>query len=193
MTREIAFAALLLLAAPCSFAAGKPVSIRDLLTDVPAEDRAAFAGGIMLGDGVVLSADFKPLKSLSDERRTAVKDSFAPKTPPKGRKGKRGTIGRISELLKGVPKPVADEFLDGLVFADGRVVGAATGGLKKAVSPERYKEILDSLAAPGTKPPAGMKGLCGNGWCDDSVCISHGSERLHCESTTNNTCWSTCR
>ncbi len=193
MNLKTPLAVLLLLPASGSFAAGKTVAIKDLLKDVSADDRAAFAGGIMVGDGVVLSADFKPLKSLSDERQTAVKDAFAPKAPSRGKKGKRGKIGRLSDLLKGVPKAAADEFLDGLVFVDGRVVGASTGGLKKSVSPDRYKEILDSLAAPGTKPPAGIKGLCGNGWCDDSVCISRGSERLHCESTTNNTCWSTCR
>lgn len=194
MTAKISLVALLLLAASGSFAAGKAVSIKDLLKDVGAADRAAFAGDLTLGEGRVLSASFAALKSLPESRLTEVKTAFAPRAEAKGKKtGKKGKMARLADLLNGVPKNVAGEFLDGLVFADGRVVGASTGGLKKAVTPERYKEILDSLAAPGTKPPAGIKGVCGNGWCDDSACVSRGSERRHCESSSDSTCYSSCK
>lgn len=187
------FFLLLAFAASSVSAADRTVKIKDLLKDVPVEDRAAFAGGIMLGGGQVLSANFKPLKSLSDERQTAVKEAFVAKSAPKTKPGKRAPAARLSELLKGVPKPAADAFLDSLVFSGGRVVGASIGTLKKSVTLERYKEMLDALAEPGSKAPAGMKGLCGNGWCEDSLCVARGPERLHCESSPKEICWSTCR
>lgn len=174
-------------------ASGGAVTIKDLLKDVSAEMRAEFAGGLTLAEGRVMSAGFSALKGLPEEKLTAVKNSFASKKAPRRKPEKRGKLAKLSELLRGVPKPVADEFMDSLVFIDGRVAGAVTGGLKKGVTPERYKEILDSLAAPGTKAPAGMKGVCGNGWCDDSACVSRGNERRHCESQNDSTCYSSCR
>jgi len=170
----------------------KIVVLKELLKDASAADRSAFAGGLLLGGGRVLSADFSALKKLSEQRETEVKDAFASKSVRKSTPGEPVKRAQLSELLKGVPKPVADEFMDGLLFADGRVVGASTGGLKKAVTPERYREILDMLAEPGAKAPLGMMSLCGNGWCDNSACSSRNGEPLRCRSSTNNTCWSSC-
>ncbi len=195
--KRIVVLSFLVAAASSAVAGDGVVVIQDLLKDVSAADRAAFAGALTLGEGRVLSANFKALKGLPDDRLSAVKAALAPKAEPK-RKGKKapkaGKMATLSELLKGVPKPVADEFMDGLSFIDGRVTSAVTGGLKKAVPEKRYREILDALAAPGTKVPhLTPKGVCGNGWCDDSACVSRGSERRHCESSQDSTCYSTCK
>lgn len=187
------FAAALL---PASAAGKGVVIVKDLLKDVSAADRAAFAGALTLGEGRVLSADFGALKALPDDRLTTVKAAFAPKPERKGKKGapKQGKMARLSELLQGVPKPVADDFLDNLSFVDGRVASAVTGGLKKAVSEKRYREIMDALAEPGSKAPRlSPKSVCGNGWCDDSACVSRNEERRHCAATQDSTCYSSCK
>lgn len=173
--------------------AEKIVTIKTLLTELPAEDRAAFVGGLTLSGGQIVSASSKPLEKLGGDRQTAILDSLAPKKGAKAPSGKRAPLARVSDLLKGVPKAAADEFMGSLVFVNGKVAGASVGTLESSVSPARFKEILDSFAPPGTKAPRGQKGLCGNGWCKDSLCLARGPERLHCEDTPKEICWSSCR
>jgi hypothetical protein len=59
-------------------------------------------------------------------------------------------------LLEGVPAYVKKDFSDNLQFLDGHIVSAKTDLLEKAVSPEKYKKILDIIMpAPTTKSGTG--------------------------------------
>lgn len=175
------------------------IVMKDLLKDVPADERSEFLNNLTLSEGSLLSADLKALrKKLSDEQVTEIVAALAPKPGAKDKQAKSKPGRKLflsSELLQGVPKPVADEFLLSMMIHDGRVVSADIGALRKSVSEKRLVEILDSLAEAEAQAPQrpGLKGLCGNGWCDDSVCTSTNQEPLHCATKKDKTCWSTCR
>lgn len=175
------------------------IVMKDLLKDVPADERSEFLNNLTVSEGSLLSADLKALrKKLSDEQVTSIVAALAPKPGAKDKQAKSKPGRKLflsSELLQGVPKPVADEFLLSMTIHDGHIVSADIGALRKAVSEKRLIEILNSLAEAEAQTPQrpGLKGLCGNGWCDDSICTSTNQEPLHCATKIDKTCWSTCR
>lgn len=174
------------------------VVLKDLLKGLPKDDRVEFMLNLTLSAGTIVSVYTAPLKrSRNKGQVTQILDALAgTDSPPSNGQPKSASAPpmRLADVLQGVPEAVRNEFLDSLSFKDGSVVSAHVGALKRAVGDKKTVEILALLAppiegVPGKEP----KGLCGNGWCDDSACTAVNSAPLSCQPRTDWRCRSTCR
>ncbi|MBI4677327.1 MAG: hypothetical protein HY748_07065 [Elusimicrobia bacterium] len=176
------------------------VVMKELLKDLPPEDRAEFVNHLVLGNGRVVSTYIAPLKSaLPKDRVIKILDSITPhssasrKKPPENAGASSRRLVQLADLLEGVPAGVRNEFLDSIVLKDGAVVSAYVGGLKKVVSKKRLTRILGSIFPSAVKSPeVAPKSLCGNGWCDDSACTQRNDDPWRCLHKDDWTCDMSC-
>ncbi|KAF0126792.1 MAG: hypothetical protein FD189_1545 [Elusimicrobia bacterium] len=165
--------------------------MKELLKALPQKARSEFIGSFMLKDGRIATLNSKPLKAvLSSELITGILNNLGSsrESLEKAKKYKSGNPPRVtvlSELFKDVPEEARDHFFDNMMFKDGGVACVDVGRLKKAVSKRQLIKILNSLAPVGGKrPQIYPKVLCGDGWCEESVCSSIGG-KWHCRFNEN--------
>lgn len=151
--------------------------MKDLLKDVPQKARAEFIGSFMLKDGRIATLDAAPLKGVvSEERLIEILNSLGPSTKAIEEAKRRKTRNpaqavTLSELLKGVTEQARNHFFDNMMFKDGGVACVDAGRLENAVTKRKLIQILNSMApAGGARPSTYSKALCGDGWCEESVC-----------------------
>lgn len=157
------------------------VKFRDLLRGVAPEDRAEFGGGLRLVNGKVASAHLVPLRKTMDAARVnEILDRLteSPGAEPRDEAGgreKRPDLVVLSKLVEGLSPEARARFYDSLIFKDGELVSFFAGDLRLARSKSDFEAVLRSLG--GTNDP---KGLCGNGWCNNSECDFPETGLLRC-------------
>jgi len=171
------------------------VDLKELLKDLPPSDRAEFIGDLRLLNGEVVSMNMAPLRrNLNSKQIDAILAGLdsppRPASTPK-RTGHPRMVD-ISDLLRDAPDRVRAEFYDSLVFLDGEIVSFRYRGLKDSLSKEAYADLLSAL---NPNPEIGPKSLCGNGWCEDSICDlpPDPEERPRCLSQEDYTCKTNCK
>jgi len=175
------------------------VVIKNLLKNIPVEDRSEFLNSLVLKNGRIVSADLAPLNRTLTENDTAavVKDIFYRSENDKSKTKNAGLPARwadMSKLLTGVSPDAKDNFLGSLMFKDGYFVSAQISELRGAVAPERLDEIIKAIATtPGPLTTFGPKTLCGDGVCYKSHCVSVEGDGTHqCRDHKTSVCDSSC-
>jgi hypothetical protein len=169
----------------------------EFLKELPDADRHEFLSRLVLSDGRVVSTSvYKPLleKTLKGDRIKEIVAALSPAETARPPKSKVTSRLNLSDLLKGVPPTARNEFLDSMTFINGELATVHNTALKEAIGDEKTKGILNSLFAFAYDgKPVDSKTLCGDGWCDDTVCVTTPENRVpHCEELKGGTCRSTC-
>ena len=101
---------------------------------------------------------------------------------------------QMSSLLSEVPVGIKEEFLERMVFLNGRFASAYVGGLRKVLGDAKLHEILFSMSTNPSKNPGieGTKAHCWNGVCENAYC-AYVWQNPKCLSTdSDNVCDSAC-
>lgn len=165
--------------------------MKELLKDIPQTARAEFIGSFMLKDGRIATLNTESLKKTMDKpgiieilnslgsSREAVKQAKKRKTAGPAR------VVVLSELFKDIPVEARNHFFENMMFKDGGVACVDATELKKAANKRQLITILNSLApAGGKRPEIYSKVLCGDGWCEESIC-SYTGGKWHCRFNEN--------
>jgi len=174
------------------------VVMKELLKELPAEDRAEFLNSMVLINGRVVSMSLAPLrKTLTSEKVASVVKTiyYHPAGSDKNSHKNNESPMRfteISKLLNDIPADVRNGFLDSLMFKDGSFVSAYIGGLRSAVKTARLDEIIKAIATtPGPIMELDPKAFCPGGVCYDAVC--HGDDAgVRCIDDNNSSCDTSC-
>jgi len=147
----------------------KLILVKDLLKDIPQKDRIEFMSAIRLFNGRVASQSYAVLekrglsRTKTDDILRAFESSDADVkafTPVASR-----PMIDIKDLLRGVPEKARVEFLDNIKLLNGGFASTKTDLLEKAVSPEKYEEIMDTLMPK----VSGGKARAKDEWCETWV------------------------
>lgn len=151
---------------------------KDILKELLPVERIGFMSGVSLENGKVFSRDHAVLwrTGLPASSVDAITKAFA---YPTERNPNQPVIQRpaaeLGELLQGLPEDVKGDFLDNLKFLDGDVVSAKTDLLEKSVTPEKFKEILNTIM-PATTAVKDTKAIKKDHACNAST----GAKRQKC-------------
>lgn len=166
------------------------VKIEKLLKDVPEGERAEFMGHLRLVNGRVVSAYLAPLrKSFREDKITAILDRLTGPANPAASasaesKGGRPRLVELSSLLQDVSPSDRTKTYDSMIFRNGELVSFWVGGLRRTANKSTLNDVLQSLGGiPASGSDVGAKGLCGNGWCDNSICDFPPTGSLRCLAT----------
>ena len=174
------------------------VVMKELLKDIPAEDRAEFLNSMVLKNGRIVSAPIAPLeRTLTKEKLDNIMKTifYHPEGDADSSKtdGKPARFVEISKLLKDLSPDVRNEFLDSLTFKNGSFVSAYIGGLHREAKTARMREILKAIATtPGPVREFDLKTLCGDGVCYKAACTSVNDGPWHCAPHKKWSCDSSC-
>ncbi|MFA5161901.1 MAG: hypothetical protein WC421_06610 [Elusimicrobiales bacterium] len=150
--------------------------MKDVLKDIPPQDRREFVGNLWIEDGRIVTLGTAELKrtqsmdAVDDIIRTIAQTPLDRPMPPK----RRFDIIALNKLVKDVPEKLQPEFLDNLMVKNCTLVSAYIGGLRKKMKETKIKEVLkaifplsDNASAPGDKI------RCSEGICYDAVCAAN--------------------
>lgn len=147
----------------------KLVVVKDLLKDLSQKDRIEFMSGIRLLNGRVASQSYAVLekrgisRAKTDDILRAFESSDADVkafTPVASRQ-----MIDMKNLLRGIPEKAKVEFLDNMKLLNGGFASTRTDLVQKAVSPEKYEEIMDTLMPIVN----GGKARAKDEWCETWV------------------------
>ena len=175
----------------------KVPAMGEVLRDIPVENRLEFLNNLILKNGRIVYGDVAPLEKTLG-RNAAVKiaealsrsfSSLADEEP-----GIPARLVQMSSLLSEVPAGIKEEFLERMVFLNGRFASAYVGGLRQALGDEKLKKILSSIVTDPNKTPRieGTKAYFPGGICYNSYC-AYVWQNPKCLSTdSDNACDSSC-
>lgn len=164
----------------------------EVLRGIPPKDRNQFLNSLVLKNGRIIYGNATLLGTFGENmaREILMNSDIDANTDFNA----SPRLIQMSALLSEVPADIRSEFLERLVFMNGRFASAYVGGLRRAMGDAAVNKILAAIVTDPQKTPKaeGARALCGNGICNYAYC-AYVWQKPHCRSTdSEDVCDSSC-